>query len=214
MIITHLHHFKNKNILFLQGPVGPFFKRIAAQLRQINANVFKINFNGGDWFFGGRNAINFRQEPEQWPDFFETQLQQHQIDCIVLFGDCRPIHKQAIAIAKKRQVDVFVFEEGYVRPNFVTFERSGVNDNSHLPRETDFYKNNGPIPAQPEIELGYTFHMLLLWGAIYFAAAIALRPLFRRYRHHRPIHLREGWFWLRGFARNFYYGHKERDILY
>ncbi len=213
MIITDLHHFSHKNILFLQGPVGPFFKRIATQLRNINANVFRINFNGGDWLFSGRDAINFRDHPNQWEDFFEKKLIELKIDYVVLFGDCRPIHKVARRVAKKHQIELFVFEEGYVRPNFVTFERFGVNDNSTLPRSPDFYLKNGLVPVQPEQELGYTFHMICLWGFLYFSAALLLRPFYKQYRHHRPVRLKEGWIWLRGFTRKIYYDRKERHML-
>ena len=213
MIITDLHHFSHKNILFLQGPVGPFFRRIAKQLRDVGAHVHKINFNAGDWFFWRQKAINFRQHPDQWEAFFEEKLKELAIDYVVLFGDCRPIHKVARQVALKNQIDFFVFEEGYVRPNFVTFERFGVNDNSHLPRQAEFYLSNGDVPTQPEQELGYTFHMICLWGFLYFSIALLLRPLFKQYRHHRPVRLYEGWIWLRGFARKFYYGHKERHML-
>lgn len=213
MIITDLHHFSHKNILFLQGPVGPFFKRIATQLRNIQANVYKINFNGGDWLFGGRDAINFRGLPDQWEVFLEKKLIELNIDFVVLFGDCRPIHTTARRVVKKHRIELFVFEEGYVRPNFVTFERQGVNDHSPLPRSADYYLNNGTVPVQPEQELGYSFHMICLWGFLYFSSALLLRPFYKQYRHHRPIRLNEGWIWLRGFARKFYYKYTERHML-
>ena len=213
MIITDLHFFKNKNILFLQGPVGPFFNRIGAQLRKVGARVFKINFNGGDWLFGGRDAINFRQHPRQWATFFEQQLLQHQIEAVILFGDCRPIHATARRIALKHNIAVFVFEEGYVRPNFVTLERFGVNNHSLLPRDPDFYLQNVPVPQQHEQELGYSFHMVLLWGFLYYTTAITLQPFFRQYRHHRPLQLSEGKVWLRSFGRKLYYRHKEKGVL-
>ena len=106
MIITDLHHFSHKNILFLQGPVGPFFKRIAKQLRDVGAHVHKINFNAGDWFFWRQKAINFRQHPDQWETFFEEKLKDLAIDYVVLFGDCRPIHKAARQVALKNQIDL------------------------------------------------------------------------------------------------------------
>ena len=43
--------FSNKKVLLLQGPVGPFFKYLAQDLEKENAQVFKLNFNGGDHFF-------------------------------------------------------------------------------------------------------------------------------------------------------------------
>src|SRR5207253_3330067 len=39
---------RGKRVLLLQGPVGPFFRRLAARLRAAGAEVHKVNFNGGD----------------------------------------------------------------------------------------------------------------------------------------------------------------------
>jgi len=49
---------------------------------------------------------------------------------IVLYGDTRPIHAQAVEIANKLGLSVHVFEEGYMRPYWVTYERGGTNGNS------------------------------------------------------------------------------------
>ena len=35
-----------------------------------------------------------------------------QIDRIYLFGDCRVYHRQAIAIARRLKIEVYVFERG------------------------------------------------------------------------------------------------------
>ncbi|MEX0312470.1 MAG: capsule biosynthesis protein, partial [Tateyamaria sp.] len=51
---------------------------------------------------------------------------------IVLYGDVRPIHAQAVAEAKRRGLTVHVFEEGYMRPYWVTYERGGSNGHSRL----------------------------------------------------------------------------------
>ena len=52
------------------------------------------------------------------------------IDLVFLFGDCRPIHRAAHDVATAMGIDVGVFEEGYLRPDFITLERHGVNGNS------------------------------------------------------------------------------------
>ena len=38
--------FRGRNILMLQGPVGPFFARLAKDLQWAGAKVHKVNFNG------------------------------------------------------------------------------------------------------------------------------------------------------------------------
>lgn len=40
-------------VLFLQGPLGPFFKRLARTFSKAGYITHKINFNGGDRFFRG-----------------------------------------------------------------------------------------------------------------------------------------------------------------
>lgn len=60
MLSRGLEQFKDKRVLLLQGPVGPFFKRLAADLRGAGAQVHKVNFNAGDWLFYPRGAIAYR----------------------------------------------------------------------------------------------------------------------------------------------------------
>lgn len=51
---------------------------------------------------------------------------------LVLYGDSRPYHAAARAIAKGLGLRVHCFEEGYLRPYWATYERGGVNGNSAL----------------------------------------------------------------------------------
>lgn len=42
--------FSGKNVLLLQGPVGNFFHHLAIRMEKKQTKVFKLNFNGGDFF--------------------------------------------------------------------------------------------------------------------------------------------------------------------
>lgn len=42
--------FTSKNVLLLQGPVGNFFHHLAIKMKKKQTKVFKLNFNGGDFF--------------------------------------------------------------------------------------------------------------------------------------------------------------------
>jgi len=44
-----------RNVLLLQGPIGPFFSRFGDDLAARGFAVTKINFNGGDRFFYRRS---------------------------------------------------------------------------------------------------------------------------------------------------------------
>ena len=205
--------FRGRRILLLQGPVGPFFWRLSKLLRAAGATVYKVNFNGGDCLFYPRAAISWRRPMQEWPKFFESLLGELRIDIVILFGDCRPIHRVARKIAWQHGVNVGAFEEGYVRPNFITFERFGVNGYSLVPRRPDFYAQRPAPPNSPEREVGYTFWWSALWAALYYLSADLCQPWFSRYTHHRPLTIREAGPWIRAGWRKLYYRWMERKVL-
>lgn len=212
MIRGGLSAFKGKRILLLQGPVGPFFARLARDLRAAGAQVAKINFNGGDALFYPFGAVAYRGAMDDWPRWFAAYLDAHPADVVLLFGDCRPLHLQARVIAVERGIQVGVFEEGYVRPDFITLEQFGVNGYSRIPREPAFYQ---ALPEPPELrrrQVGNTFWYCLLWAILYYMGAVALQSRFRLYRHHRPLLLREGWPLVISAARKWIYLWRERGI--
>ncbi len=213
MVNGGLSIFKGKRVLLLQGPVGPFFRRLAQDLTQAGAQVFKVNFNGGDWLFYPGDALNFRGHPKEWPAYFETLLEQLHVDMVMLFGDCRPIHRAAHEIAHRRGLEIGVFEEGYIRPHYITLERFGVNGNSPLPRSPLFYLNHPPPVIEKPLPLGNTFRHAALWAVLYYFFAGLLKPVFPHYRHHRPLTWLEGLPWLRSWWRKAYYAVKERNML-
>ncbi|HEY5791887.1 MAG TPA: capsular biosynthesis protein [Chthoniobacterales bacterium] len=212
MIEGGLWCFEGKRILLLQGPVGPFFQRLSWDLRKAGATVFKLNFNGGDWLFYPTDATPFQGTPEIWPEYFERYLLIKRIELVMLFGDCRPLHRVAHEICLKHRVEVGVFEEGYVRPDFVSFERFGVNDNSLLPRNPRFYLKRKVVRYQLPLKVGNAFWYAVTWAMIYNTASTLLRGAFPHYQHHRTLTVTEGLLWLRSLWRKIYYSSTERGI--
>ena len=79
---------KGKNILLLQGPVGPFFKKLGKQFSKKGARVYRIGLNAGDGFFASSVYYTaFREKPEAWYTFILAFLNEHHIDKIFIFGD-------------------------------------------------------------------------------------------------------------------------------
>jgi len=206
--------FRNKRVLLLQGPVGPFFNRLSHDLRAEGAQVFKVNFNGGDqFFFPFGSTINYRGRPSEWPDFFSDLLDRLQVDWILLFGDCRSHHQTAQALAKPRGIGIGVYEEGYVRPDYVTLERHGVNGHSTLPRNPDFYHALPEQAVETTRPIGNAYWHAALWATLYYVASTLLHPLFPFYKHHRPLTLLECLPWVRSAWRRVFYAMKERGVL-
>ena len=213
MTSNGIETFRGRRVLLLQGPIGPFFCRLSRDLEKVGALVFKVNFNGGDWLFYPRHSTSYRGTLEEWPVFFEYIVIKHQIDDVLLFGDCRPVHCVIRKTAMKRNIRIGVFEEGYVRPDYVTFELSGVNANSSLPRKADFYLNGALCSPPPQEKVGKSYWHMAAWAVLYYLASALLTPLFRHYVHHRPLTLMELFPWIRSAWRKQYYRVKERGIL-
>lgn len=120
--------------LFLQGPHGPFFRRLAGALAARGAEVRRVAFNRGDeaeW----RRAWplhRFNDDCETFPDWLDALIEGCGVTDIVLYGDTRPVHRMAIARARALGVATHCFEEGYIRPSWVTYERQGNGGNSRL----------------------------------------------------------------------------------
>lgn len=208
MLSEGLNQFGGKRVLLLQGPVGPFFSRLAADLRGTGAQVFKVNFNAGDWLFYPRDAFNYRGTMEAWPAWFEDLIGRLGIDVVLLFGDCRPIHQAAHAIASRHALEIAVFEEGYVRPDYVTLERFGVNGYSQLSREPEHYEDEPPVSKK--LPVGNAYWAMVWWGFSYFMIGCLGKPWFRHYRHHRPLSILEALPWIRSVWRKQWYRWVER----
>ncbi|NNK16086.1 MAG: capsule biosynthesis protein CapA, partial [Sulfitobacter sp.] len=120
--------------LFLQGPHGPFFNQLGKMLRLAGAEVWRVGFNAGDraFWFHPQTYIPYRGTTADWPETFQSLIEEKGVTDIVLYGDTRPIHAQALEEAKARGITVHVFEEGYMRPYWVSYERGGSNGNSRL----------------------------------------------------------------------------------
>ena len=204
-------HYSNKNILLLQGPVGAFFYTLSKDLQSHGNRVFKINFNAGDWIFYPQGNC-YRDKPENFATYLQKFIKTHQIDAIVLFGDCRPIHQEALNIIRPLNLDIFVFEEGYIRPNHITLEKIGVNGNSMLPKTDEYYLAQTTTAPHKVISVGNTFWHTAVWAIFYYLVATLGIAFFHRYRHHRPLHIVEGLYWVRGTWRKIWYKHKEKPI--
>ncbi|MHA6324971.1 capsule biosynthesis protein [Roseivivax sp. CAU 1753] len=120
--------------LFLQGPHGPFFNRLGKMLRKTGAQVWRVGFNAGDraFWFHPKTYLPFRGKIDDWRGTFRGIVADKGVTDIVLYGDVRRIHAEAVEEARALGLTVHVFEEGYMRPYWVTYERGGSNGHSKL----------------------------------------------------------------------------------
>ena len=194
-----------RTVLLLQGLMGRLFRRLGQELIRSGHTVYKVNFNGGDrlfWHLPG--GIDFRGPMTEWPDTLRDIICRKGITDVVLFGDCREHHLAATAICRELGIPVHVFEEGYIRPDWVTLELGGVNGHSDLPRDPEWYRQTAaqlpPVPEHQQVPS--SFRRRAAEGLIYNLADIFTRWQYPHWTNHRPWHpLVEGIGWARKLAR-------------
>ncbi|MDH5452698.1 MAG: capsule biosynthesis protein CapA [Paracoccaceae bacterium] len=181
-----------RRFLLLQGPHGPFFHRLGNMLRASGARVWRVGFNRGDQFFW-RNSdyIAYTGRSEDWADSCKRILEEHGITDLVLYGDGRPIHAEAISLARQKDIRVHVFEEGYLRPFWATYERNGSNGNSRLMSLSvaDIRKalSRSEID-QPEAPAHWgDMRAHIFYGALYHFLGMTMNNRYRNLTPHRGI---------------------------
>ena len=180
-----------RHFLFLQGPHGPFFRQLGQALRKAAHTVSRIGINAGDeaeW----RGAGSYRAwyaPLSDWGTELKSYIRSEGVNDIVFYGEARPFHRDVAALGQELGVGVHVFEEGYLRPYWITYERGGVNGSSELmnlalaeiraalpPKDT-------PILAAPD-QWGTTYRHALA-GALYHFNVVLGRGRYPRFEPHR-----------------------------
>lgn len=182
-------HDNGRSFLLLQGPCTAFFQRLAQHLINQGHCVRVVNFNGGDFVYRtGLPSHNFRGKLSELTSFLTDIWQRYGITDQLMFGDRRPVHRAAIEHAASHGVRTHVFEEGYLRPHWITLERDGVNGHSRLPRNPEWFiaaaKRLAPTPS---IRFRSSFKVRALNDVAYHLAGLANPLAYPHYRNHAPV---------------------------
>ncbi|ETX27363.1 capsule biosynthesis protein [Roseivivax isoporae] len=179
--------------LFLQGPHGPFFNRLGAMLRKTGAEVWRVGFNAGDraFWFHPQSYIPYHGPAEDWPAALEELLETRGVTDLVLYGDTRPVHGAAVEAARARGLRVHVFEEGYMRPYWVTYERGGANGHSRLMHMsvTEMQEALRLSDMEAPLPPGHWGDMRhhIFYGALYHFFVLFRNGAYRNFRPHRSL---------------------------
>ncbi len=180
-----------RHFLLLQGPCGGFYRDLQKGLQTRGAGCTRVVINGGDLLDAGLGRkLIFRRAFADWPNWLMSVAINRQITDLVLYGDCRPYHRAAIAALRPMGITVHVLEEGYLRPNWITCERDGVNGHSRLATLDLKSLDEAAIDRLelgPEIELPSSQRRYMLDGIKYYFWSGMLAPLFPRYVAHRDL---------------------------
>lgn len=187
----------DRTFLFLQGPHGPFFRQLAEMLANAGVGVWRVGFNRGDQaYWSNRNTyLPYTDEADQWAARVADLLDDKGVTDLVLYGDTRPIHAEAIAEAQARGLRVHVFEEGYLRPYWVTYERGGANGHSRL-MDTSVAQMRAAL-KDLDLDLPDTpakwgdMRQHVFYGAAYHGFVLLANRAYAAFRPHRTLTVRQ-----------------------
>lgn len=162
-------------------------------LTRAGVEVWRVGFNLGDALLWAdrRRYIPYTGTPEDWPATCAEILATRGITDLVLYGDTRPVHAAAIALARARGLRIHVFEEGYLRPYWITYERGGANGHSRLMELSvgDMRRAldapTSPAVAAPTHWGDMRAHMF--YGALYHGLVLLPSRRYRQFRPHRGV---------------------------
>jgi len=182
-----------RHFLFISAPFGPFARELGDLLQENGAACTRVIVNGGDVLdWGTRDAAPYFGAEAGWCDWLQRLIQRRRVTDIVTYGDSSPYPVKALLLGQSLGLRLHVFEQGYFRPDWVTLERGGVNANSQMPRDPDWYRRNAARGAPAEAaKVGRTTPAMVARILAYHAAMYAGLPLFARFR--TPYHYSALW---------------------
>ncbi len=198
MSLTVEELLTSRRVMMLQGPMGSFFKQLSSWLKSHQVECYKVNFNVGDFaFYNGEGVFNYYGRLANFKKWLAVKLKVLDIDAIVCFGDCRFYHAEALQLAREIGIKIFVFEEGYIRPDYITLERGGVNDFSQL-REKFLALNSQQLPSPDKpVSIQSNYNLLVFSACTYYLLWMLFFWVFPFYKHHRLISpVAEIFFWM------------------
>jgi capsular polysaccharide export protein len=185
------HPAGKRTFLIVSAPFGPFGRQLAAVLRARGARVLRVILNGGDALdWGRREALPYRGALAGWCAWLERQIREQAVTDVVTHGDSSPHAAAALQLALGLGLGAQVLEQGYFRPDWVTVERGGVNANSRLPAEPDWYLAHRESACGEAVKVGRTTPSAVAHIVAYHLAVYAATPWFPRFRPHysEPAH--------------------------
>ncbi len=124
----------------------------------------------------------------------------------------------AIELAKSKNINIHVYEEGYFRPNWVTLDKGGVNANSSLSKDPEWFLSFAKtlqVKNQTTLFTGGGLSIRAWHDIRYLLAKFVLTPLFPHYQTHRPDSaLKEYWGFVQRIpAVKFYFEKKAKQQI-
>ncbi|RWR10215.1 capsular biosynthesis protein [Sinirhodobacter populi] len=178
-----------RTILLLQGHPSWFWGELADELGRRGWRVLKVHFCLADrLMWGRREAITYRGRFRDWESWLRAYCVRENVSEILYFADRMPYHVGAQNVGRLLGISCRALEFGYLRPDWLTFERNGMGRFSHFPKDPDVIRRLADITPEPAMVPRYThiFSTEAVFEVSYNLLLSLGRPLYLRYNADRP----------------------------
>lgn len=140
------------------GPIGVFFSRLARHLERGGVPVTKVSFPLHEFGFPPHQRVAFDGPMDAFQPFLRALILERGIRHLFMYGDFIDPHRLAIELVQQLNtekllpfpIEAWVFELGYIRPNYVSLELERVNARSNLNRPISYYQALPPVDVIPQ----------------------------------------------------------------
>ena len=205
------------NCLFLMGPIGTFFSRLSNYLEENNVRTYKITFPLYEYGFPKSRLIKYHKDISFFKNFLKKIIIDKKIKHIFMYGNVLIPHRNALSLVEELKkedlyVNTHIFELGYLRPNFVTLENSGINYSSSFIKGREFYLKQDSYKLFPIAKKHARFRIRKIWKTISF-----INHCFKNYKivetehklQPKPIYI---WYQIKGFFLKFYFSFTQSNL--
>jgi capsular polysaccharide export protein len=145
-------------VLLLMGPIGSFFSRLANHLERRGVPVWKVSFPLHEYGFPAHQRVPYAGELADFENYLRRIFHEKGIRHLFMYGDFIDPHRIAIGLTQELnsqanrpyKIEPWVFELGYIRPNYVSLELERVNARSSLNRPPGHYRALPPADVIPQ----------------------------------------------------------------
>jgi capsular polysaccharide export protein len=172
---------KQRVYLFLQGHPSTFWRELFQELRKRRAECLKVNLCLGDSVYWlGAPSVSYRGSLHDWPIWLREYCSRMGVTDILYYADQQPYHRAARSVAHELAISCWAVEFGYLRPDWLTFEKDGMGPLSHFPRDPARIQALSEGLARPDLRPRYlhsflqeaanevSFNLLTMFGRLFF----------------------------------------------
>lgn len=136
-----------RTILFLQGPPSTFWSQLADAVEARGGGVRRVHLCLADaLFWRRRDGVSYRGRLSRWRGWLTEFIRAEGVTDILYYADQLPYHRIAAEAARAEGIGAHAAEFGYLRPDWITFEREGTGAFSHFPDDPAALRADAPDP--------------------------------------------------------------------